>query len=274
MTPEGDCSDPITSRLDRQTILTILGQIGGQADHLRVEVEQTLDSTNDHLTRLRSAGRAPDVVVANEQTAGRGRRGRQWISPPGAGLYLSMSRSFSKPVGQLGALSLVAGLAAAEALEACCGVATGLKWPNDIQFDGRKLAGCLIDIEGHANAPTAIIGIGINVDFRGQAGPDQPWTDLASVVDPVPDRNQLAARLIRQLHQRLSDFDQHGFESLQEQWAKRDALYGRDIMAMGAGGKPLQGRAMGLGEQGHLLLERNGEIVPLKSGEIALLRRV
>lgn len=274
MTVTRHCSDPTTPGLDRKTILSILGQINGDASQLRIEVEQTLDSTNDHLGRLRVKGRAPDVVVANEQTAGRGRRGRQWVSPPGAGLYLSLGRSFNRPVGQLGALSLVAGLAAAEALEASCGVATGLKWPNDVQVDGRKLAGCLIDVEGHPNAPTATIGIGINIDFRGHPGPDQPWTDLASSVSPVPDRNKLAALLISRLHRCLSDFDRHGFGSLRERWSGRDVLQGREIAAVGAGEQVLRGRALGLDENGHLLLEYNGAIHALRSGEVSLLRRV
>ncbi len=274
MTTASADSDPGTSRLNQKTILSILDQIGSGPSQLQLEVKQTIDSTNDHMTRRLAAGSAPDVVVANEQTAGRGRRGRHWISPPGAGLYLSLHRSFRQPIRQLGPLSLVAGLATAEALEAICGIRAKLKWPNDVQSQGRKLAGCLIDIEGKSDTPTAVIGIGINVDFRGQPGPDQPWTDLASVVQFVPDRNELAALLISHLHQLLGSFGAHGFASLQKQWAERDALYGREIEILGAGTESLKGRAMGLDIHGHLLLERNGEIQALKSGEVSLLRRL
>jgi BirA family biotin operon repressor/biotin-[acetyl-CoA-carboxylase] ligase len=274
MPPQPERSDPETSKLDRTAILSMLQQINANAVGLQIEVEQTLDSTSDHMARLRAKGRKPDVVVANEQTAGRGRRGRHWLSPPGAGLYLSFGRAFNRPIGQLGAISLIAGLATAEALEASCEVVTGLKWPNDVQVDGRKLAGCLVDIEGSPNAPTATIGIGINIDFRGQPGPDQPWTDLASSVSSIPDRNRLAALLISHLHQGLSDFEQQGFGGLQEQWGRRDVLYGQEIVAMGADAKPLRGRATGLNESGHLLLEQNGQIRALSSGEVSLLRRV
>jgi BirA family biotin operon repressor/biotin-[acetyl-CoA-carboxylase] ligase len=274
MTSEQLNPNPSGPQLNQPAILAALRQISADASLLDIQVEQTLDSTNDHMARLRAQGSAPDVVVANEQTAGRGRRGRRWISPPGAGLYLSIRRSFNRPVSELGALSLVAGLAAAEALEACCGVIAGLKWPNDVQIDGRKLAGCLIDIEGSPTTPTAIIGIGINIDFRGQLEPDQPWTDVASVNNAVPDRNKLAALLISQLHQYLSEFDTHGFNSFQAQWARRDVLYGQEVSAIGAGEQSLAGRAMGLDQHGRLLLEDHGVTRALASGEVSLLRRV
>lgn len=235
-----------------------------------LQVEREVDSTNSHLARLRADHRAVDIVIAEAQSAGRGRRGRRWISPPGAGLYLSLFRAFAGPVRRLETLSLVAGLAAAGAIERCCAIRPGLKWPNDVLIDGRKLAGCLIDLGGSAGSSSAIIGIGINVDFGGLEGPDQPWTDLASVTGAVPDRNRLAALLIEQLTDDLDRFDAHGFAPFQARWADRDALSGRDVVACGPGKTVVHGQACGVDECGRLLLQASDRLHRLHGGDVTL----
>ncbi len=256
--------------LDRRQIQDRLKAAGRNATTLRVERE--VDSTNTRLARLRAAGEAVDVLLADAQSAGRGRRGRQWISPPGSGLYLSLFRAFAGPVRRLEALGLVAGLAAAAAIERCCGVQPGLKWPNDIVIGGCKVAGCLIDLGGMPGSASAIIGIGINVDFRGQAGPDQPWTDLATAAGQVPDRNRLAAALIEQLGDDLDDFDEHGFAALQARWAERDVLSGNEVVAAGPGETTIRGQARGVDESGRLLIQTPEGIHRLHGGDITLRR--
>ncbi|MFW5816147.1 MAG: biotin--[acetyl-CoA-carboxylase] ligase [Wenzhouxiangella sp.] len=254
--------------LDPQRIQEWLKPLNRRTPSLSVERE--VDSTNTHLARLRAAGDAVDIVIADAQSAGRGRRGRQWISPPGGGLYLSLFRAFAGPVRRLETLSLVAGLAATAAIEGCCAIQPGLKWPNDVLIDGRKLAGCLIDLGGHGACANAIIGIGINVDFGGLKGPDQPWTDLAGATGSVPDRNRLAALLIAQLLHDLDRFDAHGFSPFQARWADRDALTGREIVAYGPGKSVVQGQARGVDERGRLLLQASDRLYRLHGGEVTL----
>jgi BirA family biotin operon repressor/biotin-[acetyl-CoA-carboxylase] ligase len=181
-----------------------------------------------------------------------------------------MFRAFAGPVRRLEALGLVAGLAGAVAIERCCGVRAGLKWPNDVQIDGRKVAGCLIDLGGVPGAAQAIIGIGINVDFGGWTGPDQPWTDLASATGQAPDRHRLAATLIDQLTDDLNRFDAHGFGELQAQWAIRDVLSGREVVACGPRNTSVQGRVLGVDESGRLLLQTPDELQRLHGGEVTL----
>jgi len=268
MAADPDQSGAKASALNKDRILSLLKH--DPAPVLRVE--QELDSTSDHLARLRQAGHDVDVVIANAQSAGRGRRGRRWISPPGAGLYLSLFRPFEQSIRQLASLGLVAGVAAAEAIEQTCGISVGLKWPNDLQIDGRKVAGCLVDTEKTAQASAAIIGIGINIDLREHSGPDQPWTDLVSVTGQAVDRNRLSAALIRRLTELLSEFDRAGFIALREHWAQRDILNGHPIEVFDQDRKIIGGRAMGVDELGQLLVEVQGQIHRLHGGEVTLRR--
>lgn len=256
--------------LSEERIVSLLGPTLGPTPTLRVEPE--VDSTNDHLARLRASGDAVDILIANAQSAGRGRRGRHWISPAGAGLYLSFFWPSDVPIRQRISLGLVAGLATAEAIEQSCGIGVGLKWPNDLQIHGRKLAGCLVEAGGTGNGPAAVIGIGINVDFANHAGPDQPWTDLVSVIGQRPDRNQLAAILINRLRANLDEFGQSGFAVMRQRWIQRDVLQGRCITAAGQGQATIHGRAAGLDESGHLLLDQDGRIHRLHAGEVTLQR--
>lgn len=257
-----------TAALSAEQILEQLSGARQRVPELRIEPE--VDSTNTQLARLRAAGDSVEVLLAEAQSAGRGRRGRQWISPPGCGLYLSVFRVFVGPVRRLEALGLVAGLAGAAAIERCSGLRPGLKWPNDIQIDGRKVAGCLIDLGGTPDKAHAIIGIGINVDFRGQGGPDQPWTDLAAATGQAPDRNRLAAVLIEQLTDDLDRFDRRGFGDLQARWARQDVLLGQEVRACGPRDAMIQGRALGVDKSGRLLLQTADELHRLHGGEVTL----
>lgn len=262
---------PEPTALDADLIRDRLKSAGQRTVSVRVAPE--VDSTNTQLARLRAAGETVDVLIAEAQSAGRGRRGRQWISPPGCGLYLSLFRAFAGPVRRLEALGLVAGLAGAAAIQQCCGLQTGLKWPNDIQIDGRKVAGCLIDLGGTDTLPSAIIGIGINIDFRGQTGPEQPWTDLRQVSGHVPDRNRLAAVLIEQLSNDLQQFDARGFVALQARWDRQDVLVGRKVEAWGTGERVIRGYALGVDQSGRLMIQAADRLHRLHGGEVTLKTR-
>lgn len=234
-------------------------------------VEASVDSSNNRLAERRRRGEAIRVLLAEQQTAGRGRQGRQWLSPPRRGLYLSMAWSFDCPLRELGALSLVAGLAAADAVAEQCGLHVGLKWPNDLQIDGRKLGGCLIDLSpGDDGTSQAIIGIGINVDLKGLAEPDQAWTDLASEGGST-DRNQLAAMLINALQRDLARYNALGFEGFQARWDSRDVLKGKALRVI-QGRQHLHGRSCGVDSHGALLLQTDAGLLRIHAGEVSVRR--
>ena len=243
----------------------------GAPSRLRPRIEGEVDSTNLELARLRAAGESVQVLIAEAQTAGRGRRGRVWLSPPGCGLYLSMFRSFALAPRRLGALGLVAGLATSSAVaKSCPPIRPGVKWPNDVLVNGRKLAGCLIDLTGTRETSSAIIGVGINVNFQSMEGPDQPWTDLARISALPPDRDQLAAALITQLDEDLSRFADEGFAPFAALWKSHDVLLGRDVLASAGSGQELSGRAMGVDVQGQLLIQNDHGLHHLPAGDVTL----
>lgn len=236
---------------------------------LPLAVEPSVGSTNTRLAERRDNGEALSVLMAEHQSAGRGRHGRQWLSPPGCGLYLSMAREFARPASALSALSLVAGLAAADAVSRHSRIQVGLKWPNDLQVGGRKLGGCLIDLKQAGQRPClAIVGIGINVDLGRTEGPDQPWTDLVRE-GGSNDRNHLAAQLILSLHRDLALFDQAGFTALRARWDAHDVLRGRVVRVSG-GQADIEGRSVGVDPGGSLLLQSAGGMRTVHAGEISV----
>jgi len=246
-------------------------------DRLRdvdVEVQPCLGSTSDALF---ACFRHRHALLAEYQTAGRGRRGRSWISPPGCGISISFGFRFHRGLRRLGPLSLVAGVAAAEAL-ADEGVAADLKWPNDLVVGDRKLGGLLSEIRGAgAEGPCkAVIGLGINarlpraVEAPGEcAPPDQPWTDLYAVTTQALDRNRLAGRLIAALDVACRDFEQYGFEPFEARWTALDALRGRRVRVIG-GHQELEGTAEGVTPRGRLRLVRCGNVFELDAGEVSV----
>lgn len=178
-----------------------------------LDVAWSLDSTNSELLRRKAPERGVEVLLAEQQTGGRGRRGRQWASPIASNLYLSLSRQFSGGLARLGGLSLVVGVAVAEALRQAGYIAVGVKWPNDLLAHGRKLGGILVEGGGEHGGPVrAVIGIGVNVRMPAPVAMtiDQAWTDLAGLGDGAPSRNALAAQLLDTLLPALDQFDRDG----------------------------------------------------------------
>lgn len=209
----------------------------------------TLDSTNAEL--LRRGAAQPDfaLLVADAQSAGRGRRGRTWHSPPQANLYCSLYLQLPRGTRQAAGLSLLVGVAAAEALHALGAEAVQLKWPNDLLAQGRKLGGVLVELGGAG----AVIGIGINLRMPADAATEveQPWTDLAALGVDVP-REQVAARLVEALLPRLAAFREHGLDSgLRARWEALHAHAGCEVHVLDAA-QAWHGRALGLAADGAL----------------------
>lgn len=201
-----------------------------------LDVAWSLDSTNSELLRRDTPALGCAVLLAERQTGGRGRRGRAWASPLAAHVYLSLSRRFDGGLARLGGLSLVAGIAACEALRGLGCADVGLKWPNDlvvIDDTGlRKLGGLLVEGGGEAaGAARAVVGIGLNVRMPASAADaiDQPWIDLAGLSAQPPSRNAVVAALLAQLVPALDAFDACGLAPFLSRYAALDALAGRAI---------------------------------------------
>ncbi|MDR2012559.1 MAG: biotin--[acetyl-CoA-carboxylase] ligase [Rhodanobacter sp.] len=239
-------------------------------------VHQQLDSTNSELQR-RVAHDARDLLVclADIQTSGRGRRGRAWYTPLGSGIAFSLLKRFDGGMNVLAGLSLVAGIATLDAL-ADLGVRdVGLKWPNDLVADGRKLGGILVEIGGSATASChAVIGIGLNVRLDAQAGAaiDQPWTDLATLNEnAAADRNAIAARLVTRLVAALDRFTRAGFASFAGDYARHDVLRGQRIHVL-QGNVTRTGTALGVDARGALRVACADGEYALDSGEVSVRR--
>lgn len=229
-----------------------------------------LDSTNHYLMERVGSLPAGQICLAERQTAGRGRRGREWVSPFGSNLYLSILWRFDKGAAALSGLSLALGVAVIRALEAVGVWGAQLKWPNDILWKGRKLAGILVEMVGESEGPChVVLGVGINLNMprHAEAGIDQPWADVAELA-PV-GRNQLAGALASAIVDSLAMFDRQGLKGFTEAWHTYHA-HGGALVRLHMGGRTVDGTALGIDETGALLLEVGGEVRRYASGEISL----
>lgn len=237
-----------------------------------LEIAWSLDSTNSELLRRETPAHGVAALIAERQTGGRGRRGKTWASPLAAHLYLSLSRQFSGGLARLGGLSLVAGVATAEALHESGYADVRLKWPNDLVVEGRKLGGLLVEGGGeHAGPVRAVIGLGLNVRMPDAmvATLDQPWIDLARLIDSAHSRNAVAARLLTHLLPALDQFDAEGLAPFLARYARFDALTGREVVVHLAGESQI-GIATGIAEDGALRVRVEGEERVFHAGEVSV----
>ena len=236
-----------------------------------IEVHALLDSTPARARERVLAGlRAPAAVLADAQSAGRGRSGRTWQSPPCAAVYLTLVWPSARPVAAQSGLSLVVGLA----VRACLArwqVHAQLKWPNDIWVEDRKLGGILVEGLPHAAGSTLLIGIGLNLALPPAAGAaiDQPWVDLAQLLDPPPPRNPLIGSLLVDLHRYLLRFELTGLEDFNEEWTAADALAGRTVCWSGPSGTEA-GQAIGIDDLGRLRVIQDGQVRVIGAGEVRI----
>lgn len=259
----------LLSRLDDAT----------RAAFASIEVVDAIDSTNSELLRRRTPERGLVALFADSQHGGRGRQGRPWASPPGANLYLSVSRRFAGELARLGGLSLVVGIATAEAMHAIGAGGVGVKWPNDLVVDDegllRKLGGILIEGGLQDGVVRAVIGIGLNVRMPAEAATaiDQPWTDLqAQIAGGAPAREAVAAALLASLAEALARFDAEGLAPFLPRFDALDALRGAQIDALIAD-RTVAGMAVGIADDGALRLRTDDGLQTLHAGEVRVRRR-
>ena len=236
-------------------------------------VKPDVTSTNDIVREYDERGEGHGVaVMAEEQTQGRGRRGRTWHSPAGANLYCSIGWHLSGPLEALSGLSLSVGAMVAEAAMRVCGADLQLKWPNDLYADDQKVGGVLIEMLGtRGNAQAAVIGIGLNVSMSADDGAsiDRPWTDLSTASGQDIDRNELASAVLNQLAEGLVQIDQQGCGPWLNLWRRRDYLRGRAIVIDGS--PPVAGIAAGVSDTGALVIETDSGRQEISGGEASVL---
>ena len=233
-----------------------------------------IDSTNQHLLERVSRLQSGESCLAECQTAGRGRRGKPWVSPFGCQLILSMYWRLEQGMAAAMGLSLAVGVAVVEALESLGYPGVELKWPNDLYYQGRKLAGILVEMSGSAGASChLVIGIGLNLAMPARQGEkiDQAWSELRHVQPELVDRNQLAACVLLHLQRAMQTFEQSGLASFVDSWNRLDYFASRPVRLL-MGEQEIRGIARGIDDRGALRLETDEGIKYYLGGEISLRR--
>jgi BirA family biotin operon repressor/biotin-[acetyl-CoA-carboxylase] ligase len=236
-----------------------------------IDVRSVVDSTNAIAMGRAALGRGGYICTAEQQTAGKGRRGKTWHSPYASNLYLSVVWEFSAGAVALEGLSLAVGIAVVEALKKSGVSGAALKWPNDVLHDSKKMAGILLEMTGDAAGPChVVIGIGLNVAMSEGAVIDQPWTDVYTVNPSAANRNKLLALILNELMPILATFQQQGFSAYRDRWVELDAFMGKDVAIL-LGEELVMGVACGVDDSGAIVLETaTGERRTYNGGEGSL----
>lgn len=267
-------SPPLTRHTIHSTLSTTwLGR--------RIELFDSIPSTNREAVRLAQADvEHGTVVVADSQTAGRGRLSRTWFSPPGANLYCSVILKAPRPADRLTEwlswLPLVSALAAAEAIEAVSSLHVSVKWPNDLLISERKIGGILCESgTGTGASPFQIIGIGLNVNVDLQDWPEELRESATSIWHEqgrAADRNRLLAQLLLELEHCIEELALHGTSRLSLAYHQRCSTIGKRVKAILANGELCVGIAEGVGQDGALMLRPDATKPGMKPPEIIQLR--
>ncbi|GGQ36265.1 bifunctional biotin--[acetyl-CoA-carboxylase] ligase/biotin operon repressor BirA [Shewanella litoralis] len=230
-----------------------------------------IKSTNAFMLEHAAEVESGDICVSEYQSAGRGRRGRKWFSPYGHHMYASLFWRLNRDIARTSGLSLVVGCSIVQALQDLGVEGLGVKWPNDIYLDHKKLAGILIELSHHSDTQTElVIGFGVNMSMSAAQGEliDQPWSDL-SATGHMPDKTMLLVKLHRQLKRDLVLFEQQGLEAFLQRWNDNDLFINREITLLMAP-NAVTGICRGIDKQGAVLLENEQGIQAFVGGEISL----
>lgn len=233
-----------------------------------------IDSTNQYLLERVNQLQSGESCLAECQTAGRGRRGKPWVSPFGCQLILSVYWRLEQGMAAAMGLSLAVGVAVVQALESLGYTGVELKWPNDLYYQGRKLAGILVEMSGSAGAScNLVIGVGLNLAMPAREGEriDQAWSELRHIQPELVDRNLLAARMLGHLQQAMLTFEQQGLSHFVDDWNRLDHFAGRPVRLL-MGEQEIRGIARGIDDRGALRLETSEGIKFYLGGEISLRR--
>lgn len=245
-------------------------------DKFHIQTYFELSSSNDFLLHSIQQGydsSVSQVCLTEHQSQGRGRRGRVWYSPLGANLYLSLTWRHKQSPQAVSGFSLVTALALAKSLENLGVKDVELKWPNDVLWEGRKLAGILLELSGEAHSvQQLVVGIGVNVDMPEGSKEyiSQPCTDLSKASGKFISRNRLAAEILTKVLEHFIIYESEGMAVFIQEWQSRDRYFNKEVELIFPA-QMIKGKAVGIDDQGSLLLELNdGKRRAFQSGEISL----
>ncbi|MFT5395416.1 MAG: BirA family biotin operon repressor/biotin-[acetyl-CoA-carboxylase] ligase [Gammaproteobacteria bacterium] len=231
------------------------------------------ESTSSYLfNRLDSEKSHGNAVFAEYQSNGRGRRGNQWLSPLASGVCVSVAWHFDAAPNALGLLSLYMGVATARTLSALGVDDIGLKWPNDIVINDKKLGGVLLELRGEASGPVdVIVGVGVNYDLPefASADIDKAVTDMCSLTEKRLSRNKIASTLLSNIFEILQELQSGTSSNLLDEWRQYDQSLGRRAKLILLG-KEIEGILKGVDNQGSLLMDVDGQLKSFTSGEVSL----
>ncbi len=259
--------------LDAKTLSSLLaGSVSGS----RLCIFEETASTNTEAFRLAEAG-APEgtVVIADRQTAGKGRLGRQWVSPGGVNLYLSLVLRPDLPPYEAPQLTFLSAVAVARAIEDLAGIKAEIKWPNDLLIGGRKVAGLLNEMSAETDRVSfVILGIGVNINMAAGQFPDglrTPATSLMIESGRQISRSLFAARLLELLDSGYATFAESGFGTVREEWGRRCNAFGRNVMVE-SGIAVLTGAFSGIDHDGAMLVRfEDGRVERVMSGDVTII---
>lgn len=249
--------------------------VGPRRPLRRIDLVESTGSTNADLLARQRAGEDIDgvVLVAEHQSAGRGRQGRTWSTPARSQIALSIGISAAAlPPGAWGWLPLLTGVAVADAVQATTGIAPGLKWPNDIEVDGGKLGGILAEVA----SPTSVIvvGVGVNVTLTAAEAPDPRATSLLMLGSTMLDRSALLGSILAEWTARIDHWRSAGGADarLIGDYRARSVTLGTQVRAILPGDREVVGTATDLDDHGHLHIDTGGRTVVVSAGDITHLR--
>ena len=241
----------------------------------RIHYYKEVESTQDVAARLAAAGAEHGTaVIAETQSAGRGRMGRRWHSPPGANLYTTIILRPKIPIAEVAQLSLVAGVAAAEALQTIAAGMVALKWPNDVWLNGKKAGGMIAEAISEANQALAcvLLGIGLNLNLAAEELPDELRAHATSVLIETGvrcDREAIAAALFSSLNNRYMEFESRGFGGIRDACERYSALSGKKVAIVNGEAREA-GVVRGIDSDGALILDTGGSVKRILAGDVTL----
>ncbi|MCH9753367.1 MAG: biotin--[acetyl-CoA-carboxylase] ligase [Alphaproteobacteria bacterium] len=245
----------------------------GLSTDIDIIVLDKTESTNDYFIDIGSSA-APSICLAEQQLKGKGRSGRSWYSPYGSNIYLSLFYKFSNTPYKISSLSLVIGLAVREAISRICGNDDDLcvKWPNDIFYKDKKLAGILVESKTLGDEVYVTAGIGINVNLDEDTNQiDNAWTSIKKMTGHEHDRNILVIEVVNNILSYYKEFEVKGFGAFMSKWLEKDLLQGKEII-LSQVSKEIEGKCEGVDDIGNLLIRmKDGSLQKFNYGDTTIL---
>lgn len=246
-----------------------LEQLTAALPRLNIAYFLQLDSTNQYLLERVDSLPSGALCLAEQQLAGRGRRGKRWHSPFGANLYLSQYWFYQGKMADISALALVVGMAVVDALIELGAADIKLKWPNDIYWQHKKLGGILIESICNKQGMHLVIGLGLNLAMPADNAIDQPWVNLADLIATLPPKAQLVAALVRHTQAKIRQLETQGFAAFIDDWHSYDAFYQQRVQVLSAQ-DTITGIASGVTEDGALLVATAAGMMRYYGNDVSL----